>query len=147
MARDAIHAAGINRDRCGILDTDLIAAFCNMVSTWCFSVMSKKGLAPEVISRYRNLYDRNYSIVVVNGIQGRCIENKRMSVRQGDKFAMEIFAYGMDPVLDYLTVRLKGILINSQRVQGPMCNPLQSPPPKPPPPPALPGLPMPPPTT
>ena len=39
MARDAIHAAGINRDWCGILDTDLITAFCNMVSTWCFSVM------------------------------------------------------------------------------------------------------------
>ena len=31
MARDAIYAAGINRDRCGILDTDLMAAFCNMV--------------------------------------------------------------------------------------------------------------------
>ena len=90
--------------------------------------MSKKGLAPEVISRYRNLYNQNYSIVVVNGIQGRCIENKRMSVRQGDKFAMEIFAYGMDPVLDYLTVRLKGILINSQKVQGPLRNPLLPPP-------------------
>ena len=27
MARDAIHIAGKNRTRCGILDTDLIAAF------------------------------------------------------------------------------------------------------------------------
>ena len=83
MARDAIHAAGINRDRCGILDTDLIAAFCNMVSTWCFSVMSKKGLVPEVISRYRNLYDRNYSIVVVNGIQGRCIKTNECPSDRG----------------------------------------------------------------
>ena len=32
---------------------------------------------------------------------------------------MEIFAYGMDPVLDYLSVRLRGILINSHIVQGP----------------------------
>ena len=47
MARDAINAAGINRDRCGILNTDLIAAFCNMVSTWCFSVMSQKGSRPR----------------------------------------------------------------------------------------------------
>ena len=140
MARDAIHAAGINRHRCAILDTDLIAAFCNMVLTWCFSVMSRKGLAPEIISRYRNLYDWNYSIVVVNGIPGRCIENKQMSVRQGDKFTMEIFAYGMDPVLDYLAIRLKGIHINSKKVQGPICNPLQPKPPKPPPPPYLPGL-------
>ena len=118
MARDTIHAAGINRDRCGLLDTDIIAAFCNMVSKWCFSVMSKKGLAPEVISRYRNIYKQNFSIVVVTGIPGQCIENKRMSVRQGDKFAMEIFAYGMDPVLDYLAARLKGILINSQKYRA-----------------------------
>ena len=52
MARDAIHTAGISQDRCGILDTDLIAAFCNMVSTWCFQVMSKKVLEEEVITRY-----------------------------------------------------------------------------------------------
>ena len=141
MARDAIHAAGTNRDRCGILDTDLIAAFCNMVSTWCFTVMARKKLDHEVICRYRNLYDRNFLIVVVNGIQGRCIENKRMSVRQGDKFAMEIFAYGMDPVLEYLAARLKGIVINSHRIQGPPSNPLQLASPRPPPPPALPGLP------
>ena len=102
--------------------------------------MQKKGLSDKVINRYRNLYERNFSIVVVNGIQGRCIENKRMSVRQGDKFAIEIFAYGMDPVLDYLSFRLKGILINSQIVQGPQRHLHHLPPPRPAPPPALPGL-------
>ena len=48
MAIDSIHAAGMNRNRCGILDTDLIAAYCNMVSTWCFSVMARKGLDPDI---------------------------------------------------------------------------------------------------
>ena len=70
MARDTIHAAGVNRDPCEILDTNLMAAFCNMVSTWCFLVMQNKGFSDDVISRYQNLYDRNISIVVVNGIQG-----------------------------------------------------------------------------
>ena len=102
--------------------------------------MKKKGLLEDVISRYRNLYDQNFSIVVVNGIQGRCIENKRMSVRQGDKFAMEIFAYGMDPVLNYLSVRLKGILINSQIAKGHQGHLHHHPPPRPAPPPALPGV-------
>ena len=64
-----------------------------------------------------------------------------MSVRQGDKFAMEIFAYGMDPVLDYLYVRLKGILINSQIAQGPKSQFHHLPSTRPAPPPALPGLP------
>ena len=83
MARDAIHAAGTNRARCGILDTDLIAAFCNMVSTWCFTVMARKGLDHKVICRYRNLYDRNFSIVVVNGIQGRCLKIKECRYVRG----------------------------------------------------------------
>ena len=51
MARDTIHAAGLSYEKCGILDTDLIAAFCNMVCTWCLMVMARKGLAQEVIDR------------------------------------------------------------------------------------------------
>ena len=35
MARDAIFAAGESETACDILDTDLIAAFCKMVATWC----------------------------------------------------------------------------------------------------------------
>ena len=56
MTRDAITAAGNSKVRCGILDTDLVAAFCNMVSTWCFKVMSRKGVEKSVIDRYKNLY-------------------------------------------------------------------------------------------
>ena len=90
-----------------------------MVSTWYFKVIQRKGLAPEVIRHYMNLYEQNFSIVVVNGIRGRCIKNVRMSVGQGNKFAMKIFAFGMDPILDYLMIRLKGIRMNSQIAQGP----------------------------
>ena len=43
MARDAIHMAGKSRTRCGILDTDLIAAFCNMVAVWCYLVLEKRA--------------------------------------------------------------------------------------------------------
>ena len=95
----------------------------------------------KVINRYKNLYDDNFSIVVVNNIQGRCVKNTRQSIRQGDKFAMELFAYGMDPILHYLASRLKGILIHSTPVQGPMSPHLPGPPPRPAPPPAIPGLP------
>ena len=120
LARDAIHAAASLKKGCGILDTDLVAAFCNMVLTWCLQVMEKKGISPQVIKRFKNLYMKNFSIVVVNNIPGRCIENVRLSVRQGDKCAMEIFTFGMDPVLSYLEKRLEGILIHSLPVQGPL---------------------------
>ena len=71
MARDAINIAESKKLECGMLDTDLIAAFCNMVLTWCYLVLSKKGLSAKVINRYKNLYDDNFSIIVVNNIQGR----------------------------------------------------------------------------
>ena len=61
--------------------------------------MAKKVLSEDTFNRYRNLYEDNYSIVVVNNVAGRCVHNTRKSIRQGDKFAMELFAYGMDSVL------------------------------------------------
>ena len=107
MARDAIAAAGNDKVRCGILDTDLVAAFCNMFSTWCFKVMSRKGLDNAIIEIFKNLYSDNMSIIVVNSIQGRCIKNTRHFIRQGVKFAMELFSYGMDPILGYLKKKIK----------------------------------------
>ena len=112
-----------------------------MVATWCFQVMSRNGLDDEVIARYQNLYDNYISIIVVNGIKGRRIKNTRQSVRQGDKFSMAIFAFGMDPNLTYLDTPLKCILINTQVTQGPMTQTALQPTPRPEPPPALPGLP------
>ena len=51
--------------------------------------------------------------MVVNNQQGQCIRNTRQSIRQGDKLAMELFAFGMDPILGYLEKCLQGILIHS----------------------------------
>ena len=45
MARDAMECTGNKDPGCGILDTGLKAAFCNMVTTWCFQVLLKKGIA------------------------------------------------------------------------------------------------------
>ena len=43
MAIDAIYIAGKTKNKCGILDTDLIAALGNMVAIWCYLVMARKG--------------------------------------------------------------------------------------------------------
>ena len=81
------------------------------------------GISEQVISRYKNLYEDNVSLVVVNNIIGKAVKNNRQSIRQGDKFAMELFSFGMDPILDYLEMRLTGILIHSAPVQGPLLLP------------------------
>ena len=64
-----------------------------------------------MISCLQNLYKDNLSIIVVNNIEGKCIKNTRMSLRQGDVPSMFFFAYGIDPLITYMERRLTGILI------------------------------------
>ena len=121
MARDAILAAGKpGHTGCGILDTDLVAAFDYMCMEWVYKVLDKKGLDKRVIDRFRNLYSDSKTIVMVNNIPGKMIENTRQSLRQGDLPSMHFFSFGIDPLLVYLEKRLEGILIASLPVQGPV---------------------------
>ena len=121
MARNAIFAASKpGHAGCGILDTDLIAAFDFLCMDWVYMVLDKKGLDRKVISRLRNLYMDSYTITVVNNIQGKAIKNTRLSLRQGDLPSMHFFSYGIDPLLSYLERRLQGILISSLPAQGPL---------------------------
>ena len=110
-ARDAIQAAGSMDQGVGILDNDYQSAFDYMVLTWVFQVLEAKGLDKEVINIIRNLYNNNLTIVVVNNVQGRCFLNTRWSIRQGDRPSSFLFCYGLDPHLDWLENRLKGITI------------------------------------
>ena len=120
LARDAIYAAGKSKTGCGILDTDYIAAFDFLVMHWVFMVLAKKGLCNQVISRLKNLYRDNITIVVVNNVLGKSFLNHRWSLRQGDVPSIHWFAYGIDPLIAYLEKRLNGILIHSVPVHGPI---------------------------
>ena len=121
LPRNAIYSAGRpGHQGCGILDTDLIAAFDYMCLEWVFMVLERKGMDSRIISRFRNLYKDNLSVVVVNNICGRAIRNIRLSLRQGDLPSMDLFSFGIDPLLSYLEKRLTGILITSLPVLGPV---------------------------
>ena len=128
-ARDAIWAAGKQGKGCGILDTDLVAGFNFMSLAWCLKVLKKKGACPELLARLENLYSNNYSIVVVNNIPGSAVKNIRLTLRQGDVPSMELFSFGIDPLLVLLERVLQGILIAAAPVHGPT---LQCEPPLPP---------------
>ena len=49
--------------------------------SWVFLVLKRKGLDEKVIQRYKNLYEKNLTIVVVNGIDGKCVNNSRLSMK------------------------------------------------------------------
>ena len=61
-----------------------------MVLTWAMRVLNKKGMNEEACTRLMNLYLDNYAIVVVNNVKGRQVENRHLSIKQGDKISMEI---------------------------------------------------------
>ena len=59
----------------------------------------------------KNLYENHLTVVVINNIHGRCFVNNRWSIRQGDRPSSILFCFGLDPHLDWLENRLKGIPI------------------------------------
>ena len=65
------------------------------------------------------MYTHNLSVVVVNNVQGAAVENVRLTLRQGDVPGMELFCFGIDPLLHRLERLLQGILIASVPVHGP----------------------------
>ena len=66
---------------------------------------------------------------MVNNIPGAAVKNLRLTLRQGDIPSMELFSFGIDPLLVLLERVLKGILICSTPVYGP--RPLHGPAPAP----------------
>ena len=103
QARNAIFAASkAGHAGCGILDTDLIAAFDFLCMDGVFMVLEKKGLAMEVIKRLKNMYSDSLTIVMVNNIPGKTVVNTRQSLRQGDLPSMHFFSFGIYPLLLYL---------------------------------------------
>ena len=69
--------------------------------------------------RLENLYANNISVVVVNNVSGAAVKNMRLTLRQGDVPSMELFSFGIDPLLVLLERVLKGILICSTPALGP----------------------------
>ena len=122
QARNAISSAGKRKQGTGILDNDYQAAFDFMALTWVLKVLRAKGLSQRAIAHIENLYSKNFTIVVVNNVPGRKFENKRWSIRQGDRPSSILFCHGIDPHLLWLSNRLKGIDIYSRPVPGPVLH-------------------------
>ena len=83
-------------------------------------VLKKKGLAQAALDRFFNIYREGITIPVINNIMGKVMMNRRLSLRQGDRPSGIWFCFGIDPLIMYLERRLRGILIHSVPVLGPV---------------------------
>ena len=99
-----------------------MAAFDYMVLLWVLAVLKAKGLVDAATKHLINLYSNNFPIVVVKNVLGKKFENRRWSIRQGDRPSSVLFCYGIDPHLSWLHARLQGIPIYTMPVAGPAFN-------------------------
>ena len=83
-------------------------------------ILKKKGLSEKALERFSNIYREGITIPMVNNKLGKKIENRRMSLRQGDRPSGTWFCFGIDPLLTFLSKFLKGITVYTQPVQGPV---------------------------
>ena len=60
---------------------------------WVYKVLERKGMEEQTLERLKKIYKDGVSIVVVNNVEGRKVENKRLSPRQGDRSRMFYFAF------------------------------------------------------
>lgn len=119
LARDAIQGASKNKSGWGILDLDFVAAFDFLVMKLVYLVLLAKGLDKEVVNRISNIYNRSFTLTVVNNVIGKAFKNSWSSLRQGDIPSMCWFSYAIDPLLIYLEKRLTGIPVFPIPVLGP----------------------------
>ena len=103
-----------------MLDADFEAGFDYLDMAWTYLVLLQKNCSPLVVNRLKRIYDSNFSIVVVNSVLGKKVQNKRGSLKQGEIPSMYYFPVGLDPVLYYLERRLQSILVYKQSVAGPV---------------------------
>ena len=103
-----------------MLDVDFHQGFDHLCLSFVRKVLKKKGVCEEVLQRIKCLYERGTTQVSVNNILGSSIKNIMESLRQGDLPSMIWFILMMDPLLKSLKRLLKGIVIRTVWVEGPM---------------------------
>ena len=92
-------------------------------------VLLKKwvAIAKEVIKRYSNFYQDNFSIIEVTNMSGKTVRNSRLSLHQGDIPSMFFFAFGIDPLIVYLEKKQPSFMISSLPLLGPAHHVLSAP--------------------
>ena len=84
LARDAIYTSSLKKGGYAICDLDFKSAFDLLGMNWVFRVLECKGLNAMNVNRLRRYYTDSSTIPIINNIQGRRIDNKRLTLRQGD---------------------------------------------------------------
>jgi len=96
------------------------AAFDNLSMEFVYLCLAKYGFDVSAIKIFRNIYSEAMAMSYINGSMSKLIMDLSGNLRQGGCGSMEIFAVGVNPLLQLLEDKLKGVTIYSTPVQGPV---------------------------
>ena len=119
-ARDIINFVHKKNIPMGFMSLDMEAAFDNLSMEYVYKCFAKYGLTPSVINIFRNIYSDAMALSYINGSMSKMIMDVTGNLRQGGCGSMEIFVVGVNPLLQLLNKKLKGITLYKAPIHGPL---------------------------
>ena len=102
------------------MDVDFKQGFDHLCLKFVCQVLRKKGVCEEVLDIIKRLYERGTTRVSVNNILRNPIKNIMESLWQGDLLSIIWIILAMEPLLKSLKRLLKGIVVRTIQVEGPL---------------------------
>ena len=119
-ARDLINYVSKNNIPMGFMSLDMEAAFDNLNMEYVYLCLTRYGFSSDAVNIFRNVYSEAMAMPYINGSMGRMIMDRTGNLRQGGCGSMEIFVVGVNPLLQLLEHKLKGVCLYSAPLQGPV---------------------------
>ena len=119
-ARDLINFVKKKNISMGFLSLDMEAAFDNLSMDYVYKCFDKYGFSSSAINIFRNIYADSMALSYINGSMSKVIMDLSGNLRQGGCCSMELFVVGVNPLLQLLEKKLKGVTLYKLPMQGPV---------------------------
>ena len=119
-ARDLINVATKNNIPMGFLSLDMEAAFDNLNMEYVYLCLARYGFSKSAIDIFKNIYSEAMAMSYINGSMSKLILDQAGNLRQGGCGSMELFVVGVNPLVQLLEKKLRGVVLYSAPIIGPV---------------------------
>ena len=119
-ARDLVSFAEQENLNMALLALDMKSGFDFLQMEFVYFCMQKYGFSVKAVNIFKNIYGNALALSVVNGQRSKLITDLRETLRQGGSGSMQIFNIGVNPLIQQLEMKLRGVTLYSLPVFGPV---------------------------
>ena len=103
-----------------VLCLNMKAGFDNLNLEFTWFCLEQYGFSRNSIDILRNIYSNPQALSYINGSASKMIPDITGNLRQGGSASMQIFVISVNPLLQLLDRKLRGVTIYSMPVLGPV---------------------------